>query len=284
MIRMQVEVILVPYEVEHQDSPMARAPERLVEMGLSERLEEDGHRVTVSPVWSRATSTRQAILASVARETARTVARARSRRRFPLVLAGGCLTAVGVVLGLQRLGRQIGVLWLDAHGDFNTYESSPTGYWDGMALGAVCGRSLADIYRSVELRGLSARGVVHVGGRAFDPPEVQDFDRLNLLRVTPTKTAAQNSLEAIQHIFQRRRLYYHFDLDGLDPADAPAINFPEPSGVRIDDLLKLIGGTKPASAMTLSGMNFDRVDDAGAQVMLNNIHRLVHATLERGTA
>lgn len=283
---MHIELIQVPYDVDRDDTAMAHAPAKLLQMGFLETLRNRGHQITLSPVWTRAESSREAIVTSVARETARLVARARSRSRFPLILSGGCLTAVGVVGGLQRAGgSSIAVLWVDAHGDFNTPESSPSGYWDGMSLATVCGRSLAGVHRRMELRSIPYRRIVHLGGRALDPAEKQDFKRLSLLRL-PAEAASENAtVEQLQHaIGGVRNFYLHVDMDGLDPADAPGVNLPEPDGVRLNGLLHMLEQLPPPTAMTLAGMNFERVGRKQAKATEEACERLVVTVLDQTLA
>ncbi len=216
------------------------------------------------------------------RATARAVANARSQGRFPLILSGGCLTAVGVVAGLQRMGRDLGIVWIDAHGDFNTPESTPSGYWDGMALAAVCGRSLPEVYKPVELRPVHYRNVAHLAGRAFDPPEIEDVRRLSLTVIPPDRLAEPDAAARIKRcISGTKEVYLHVDLDGLDPQDAPAVGLPEPGGPSLDDLLRCLAGLPAPAAMTLSGMSFERVGEAEGRRLLETAVRLASAVLAR---
>jgi arginase len=277
---MKLELIVVPYDVDRDDTAAARAPRELLARGFEDALAAGGWEVRKSLVWSRAETGKEAIVASVARETARLVARARGRGRFPLILSGGCLTGVGVTAGLQRLGRQVYILWVDAHGDFNTPESSPSGYWDGMALAAVCGRSLAEVYRRAELRPVHYQKIALLGGRALDPPEVEDFARLKVLLIPPEAVAGEEAVPGLRdRLGEAQELYLHIDLDGLDPRDAPGVNFPEPNGIPLADLLSCLGRLSPPTALTLAGMNFERVDDERRERMVANTLRLVLATL-----
>jgi len=63
------------------------------------------------------------------------VAQAISRHTLPvLVVSGDCTTSLGIIAGLQRAGRDPGIVWIDAHGDFDTEATSPSGYLGGLAL------------------------------------------------------------------------------------------------------------------------------------------------------
>jgi arginase len=278
----EVELIQVPYEVERTDSGGARGPAALLARGFLDRLRAAGWNVHPSEVWSRNEdlSAKAAIVAEVGRATARAVANAHSRGRFPLVLSGGCLTALGVVAGLERMGRDPGLVWIDAHGDFNTPESTPSGYWDGMALAAVCGRSLPEVYKAVELRPIHYKNVAHLAGRAFDPPEVEDIARLHLTVIPPAEIGSAEAERQIERcLAESKSIYLHIDLDGLDPRDAPAVNFPVPGGPPLDILLSCLTRLRPATALTLAGMSFERVDEEHARRMVETLVRLVEALL-----
>ncbi len=275
---MQIDLIQVPYEVEQRETAMARAPGELLAAGFAERLAALGHAVGQRAIQAREATGKIAVVASVTRRTARLVARSRTRKRFPLVLSGGCLTAVGVATGLQRPGRRLAVVWIDAHGDFNTPETTPSGYWDGMALAAICGRSLARILRRVDTSAVSYDRVAHLGGRKLDPLEIEDFARLKMLLV-PAEEVAGAAARVRERIGSAQELYLHIDLDGLDPSDAPAVNFPEPGGIALEDLLRLLAELPAPAALTLAGMNFESTDDAGRRLMLETCLRLARAAV-----
>ncbi len=282
----ELELIVVPYEVEKDDSAAARGPASLLSRGFAARLAAAGLTVHQKEIWARREdlASRAETVADLGRSTARAVANARSRGRFPLVLSGGCLAAIGVVTGLERMGRDLGLIWVDAHGDFNTPESTPSGYWDGMALAAVCGRSLPEVYKEVELRPLHYRNVAHLAGRAFDPPEVEDIRRLDLTVIPPDRLCSEEARQAIERCVGGaqaarggREIYLHVDVDGIDPRDAPAVNFPVPNGPAVDDLLSCLAGLPAPAAMTLAGLQFERVDEDHAQRTVDTCVRLVQS-------
>jgi arginase len=281
-----VEAIVVPYDVERDDTPAARGARELVARGLLSDVERRGLDVHVSEIpVRRPAAGKAAVVAEIGRNVARSVAVAHSQRRFPLVLSGGCLVAVGVVTGLQRTGRELRVVWIDAHGDFNTPESTPSGYWDGMALAAVCGRSLPEVFKSVELRPIHFRNVVHLAGRCFDPPEVEDFERLHLSVVPPAAVGSEECLrllsEGAQGAAANRDLYLHIDLDGLDPEDAPAVSYPCAGGPPLAALMGSFAALKLPAAMTLATASFAGASEEQAARTIDTCRRLLDAFLLR---
>jgi arginase len=278
MGNLPLDLVVVPWDVERGDTGAARAPRVLLARGLPDRLRAAGREVreTVVQPGSEETS-KEAIVAGIGRGIARAVALAHSEGRFPLVLSGGCLAAVGTLAGLQATGEDPGVLWIDAHGDFNTPESSPSGYWDGMALATVCGLSLPEIRDAVGLRPLDVDRVLHLAGRAFDPLEIEIIHRHGLALLPPEEIAGEKSRERLRSHIGDGPWYLHLDLDGFDPRDVPALSVPEPDGARLDDLLETLGALSPPAAMTFSALSFDRVAEADAERTVAACLRLAEA-------
>src|SRR3954449_77101 len=176
----RIEILLVPYDVERPDTPMARGARGLLERGLPERLREAGWEVRVMEIAAPADVGKLQTVLGIARGIAAGVERAGAAGRFPLVLSGGCLASLGAVAGLQRRGHEVAAVWIDAHGDCNTPETSPSGYWDGMALAAVRGAALPELREGLGVAPLGADAVIHLAGRAFDPLETGNVERLGL--------------------------------------------------------------------------------------------------------
>jgi arginase len=262
---------------------MARGPQALLAHGFAEALAETGHAVAGPTVLDAGSATeRTERVIRVARATARATARSSSRGRLPLILSGGCLYGVGVAQALQRMARSFGALWVDAHGDFNTPETTPSGYWDGMALATLCGRSLPEVYKAIELAPVPFSQVVHLGGRALDPPEVEDFARLQVLAVPPAEVAREARRSQIcAHLARQPHLYLHVDLDGIDPAASPAVHFPVAEGIVLDDLLDCFDALPRPLAITLAGLDFDRATDEQAERQTSTCVELVRHLLER---
>jgi arginase len=130
----------------------------------------------------------------------------------PVVLGGCCCSHVGAVRGLARRVERLGIVWLDAHGDLNTPETSPSGNEWGMPL-----RMLLDdgVVRPED--------VALVGARNLDPPEVE------YLAATGIDDSLERALDGIDAV------YVAVDLDVLDPGEA-VVFMPEPDGPRSDEI------------------------------------------------
>jgi arginase len=130
----------------------------------------------------------------------------------PLVVGGCCCAHVGAVRGLAERGGRLAVVWLDAHGDLNTPETSPSGNLWGMPL-----RTLID--DGV----VGADDVALVGARSLDPGE------LDFLAATGIDGSLERALGGVD------AAYVALDLDVLDPAEADVF-FPEPVGPSVADI------------------------------------------------
>ena len=157
---------------------------------------------------------------------------------FPVVLGGDHSIAMGSVIGCRR-GERTGVIWVDAHGDFNVPETSPSGNIHGMPLAALCGRGvprLVDLGRpAVPGPVLRGEDVVLIGIRDLDPGEkrllreagvtvytMKEVDRLGVTRI------AEETLARLGHL---SRVHLSLDADVLDPEVAPGVGTPVPGGL-----------------------------------------------------
>lgn len=161
----------------------------------------------------------------------------------PLVLGGCCCAHVGAVRALARRGR-VGVVWLDAHGDLNTPESSPSGNAWGMPL-----RSLIDA------GDVATEDVTLLGARGLDPPE----------EAFVAEAGIRRALGPLPE-----RIYVAVDLDVLRPGELPVF-MPEPGGPGLDELEQLLAGLPRPAGAGFSGL---RADEGNGAVLTRLAHAL----------
>ena len=146
--------------------------------------------------------------------------------KIPLVFANDCTSCLGMVKGLER--RSPVVLWYDSHGDFNTPETTPSGFLGGMPLAALVGRGNQHLMQGLKLQPIQESDVIITDVRNLDPEE---GDMLRASDVTIYETlAALDSAE-----LPARPLYIHFDADVVDCAEMPAMSYPEPGGPSLQE-------------------------------------------------
>jgi len=138
------------------------------------------------------------------------------------------------------------MLWIDAHGDFNTPETTPSGYIGGMCLSMAAGHGppLGD---EIEKRRplLAEERLVHVGSRALDPPEVIAFNsspaKLFTTQQVRKSGASEVAEEASRHLSNRSDwIVCHLDVDVVDPKLIPAVSYPTPGGLTIDETVAIV--------------------------------------------
>lgn len=172
----------------------------------------------------------------------------------PVLLAGDCSIALTTLPAALRHRPNARVLWLDAHGDFNTPETSPSGYLGGMALAGACGRWDAGLGQVP----IAPARVVLAGLRDLDPPErvALGSSDATMIGASPVET-----LVAVKNAIDGAPVYVHLDLDVLDPGVFPA-QFPVPDGLapaKLFDVLEAV-----ASASEIVGLEvtaFEAPDD-----------------------
>jgi arginase len=164
------------------------------------------------------------------------ISQARTDMRFPLVLGGDHSIALGTIAASAR-DRRLGVIWIDAHGDFNSADTTPTGNIHGMPLAASCGvgdpRLVDLVYPG---RKVDPRNVALVGVRDLDDGErallrehgvavftMQQIDRQGMDRVI------SSALEVVTH--GTDGVLASLDMDVLDPREAPGVGTPVPGGM-----------------------------------------------------
>ncbi len=156
---------------------------------------------------------------------------------LPVVLGGDHAVAIGTLCGLAAAaGQPGGVIWIDAHGDLNTPESSPSGNVHGMPLAAAIGRSPEWFaHDRLVLPSLDPSRVALVGIRSLDPSEraflrdadirvftMSDIDRIGIERAMR---------EALDRVAGPGFVHVSLDLDSLDPEVAPGVGTPVRGGL-----------------------------------------------------
>jgi arginase len=155
---------------------------------------------------------------------------------FPLVLGGDHSVALGTLGGLARASGPGGVLWLDAHGDLNRPETSPSGNVHGMPLAAALGLAGAafesDVY---PLPAVEPSRVALVGVRSLDPGERELLAELDARVFTMSdvdRVGVQAAMgEALEHVAGDGFVHLSLDMDVLDPEVAPGVGTPVRGGL-----------------------------------------------------
>jgi arginase len=216
--------------------------------GLADEIESagvacvDAGDLTVPRVEEEATIDDESINAhylpavrDVSERLADEVAAAHEGDSLPLVLGGDHSVAIGTLAGSAR-DADLGVVWFDAHGDFNTPESSPSGNVHGMPLAAALGRgSFADMPWA-RAPGLSEANVVLVGIRSLDEAERSTLRDSDVTVFTMSDVDEDGMPSIVDRAIEIAAdgvdgIHVSLDLDWLDPKEAPGVGTPVRGGV-----------------------------------------------------
>jgi arginase len=166
-----------------------------------------------------------------------------------IVLAGNCNSCLGTLSALEDPG----IVWFDAHGDFNTPETSISGALEGMSLAIATGHCHPELMS----RPVSEENVVLAATRSLDP-----LEEVRLHASIITLASLDAFPRAVQLLAARvNTIYLHLDLDVLDPSVSPGVNFSQPGGISADqlfDAVKCVMATGKLGAAAIANFNPDR--------------------------
>jgi arginase len=219
--------------------------------GLEARLEALGHQVTdggnigVEIAETQTAGNENAHylkeIADTCQRTAEAVAKTLEEGMTPLVLGGDHSLAAGSISGVadfyRRRNEKIGVIWLDAHSDINTPESSPSGNVHGMPLAALLGlgpEALSNLYGYSPK--IAAENTVLIGLRDIDAGERENIRRAGVAEVYTMRDIDERGMRTVMEealrAAGRGTAGYHvsLDMDWIDPEDAPGVGTPVRGG------------------------------------------------------
>ncbi|MBI3650786.1 MAG: arginase [Acidobacteria bacterium] len=179
-------------------------------------------------------------IAEASEELAQMVEAALVEGAIPVILGGDHSIAIGSVAGVasyyQKQNQKIGIVWLDAHTDVNTPDSTPSGNIHGMPLAALLGRGAKEL---TEVAGFAPKvlpeNTVIIGARSIDPPERELLKALNIRVITMSEMDERGMADVIQEaaaLAANGTVGFHvtMDMDFIDPFYAPGVGTPERGG------------------------------------------------------
>jgi arginase family enzyme len=185
----------------------------------------------------------------------------------PVLVAAQCSIAIATLPVLAARDPDAVVVWLDAHGDFNTPATSGSGYLGGMPLAAACG-----LWDSGYGAGLDPARVVLSDARDLDPAEREALHRAGVRRTAPHEVAGA---------VRGERVFLHLDVDILDPA-VMAAAVPAPGGLRLDELADVLRDL--GDAAEIAGLEVTAFDDPAPDRLAAPLADAIAPVLPRGLA
>ncbi len=271
---MQIDVIGIPIDLGADRRGVDMGPSAIRYAHLQQKLEDLGYTVQDEgnievPIAEMCAISNPKLkyvdcIIPVSRRVAGAVATSIQAKHFPLVLGGDHSLSIGSVRGAAR-NRKLGVIWVDAHGDFNTAETTPSGNIHGMSLALLAGlgdQSLVQLWNEA-VPVIDPNNIAVIGARDLDAGEkdnlleagsmvmgMEQIDRYGMVSVVE---------KAIEHVSRDvDGIYLSLDLDALDPQHAPGVGTPVPAGLTTREVhlaCELIAETGKLAGMDLVEVN-----------------------------
>jgi arginase len=220
-------IIEVPAMAGDPGHPAAEGPAALTAALLDAGARLPAHRVAIPAFGGEA----RAASIEVGRRVADVVHEVVATDDRPVVLAGSCDVAPAVFAGLGD--GDAGVVWIDAHADFNTPESSASGFWPGMTLAILVGDCGAEVWSALRARPVQSHRVGLFGVRSLSPPEEARRLERSAIRAVGWQDGLPEGdvCSALDDLADGvERVYVHLDLDALDPTIGSGVVDPPVAG------------------------------------------------------
>ena len=288
---MQIRIIGAPMDLGADRRGVDIGPSAIRYAGLSDRLKQLGHTVhdigniVIPQPESQAEGNPRLKyldpIVQASEELARIVTTSLQEGEFPLILGGDHSIALGSISGVARVRKPLGVIWIDAHPDFNTGETSPSGNIHGMILAALAGLG-AD--RLTGVGGWSPKidpaHIVIVGARDIDVDEREALRKHSVHVFTMSDIDRNGISEVMKHANaiagqNDNPIHLSLDMDALDPREAPGVGTPVRGGLTYREAhfaMEMIADTQRLVSMDVVEVNaiLDR-ENATAQLAVELI-------------
>jgi len=206
---------------------------------------------------------------------------------FPIMIGGDHSAAIASALASAKVNVDVGLIWIDAHTDYNTFETTVTGNIHGLPLAAING------YKNQELRYYHQGKIIQpsktviIGARSIDEKE-KDNVRYSGVTVFSTEDIKEKGIDAIMDEafkiagFKTKGIHISYDLDVIDPEIAPGVSIPEFDGITEEEAMKineyLVNHMKDIVSFDLVEFNPLRdIDRKTEQIALNILAQIIRA-------
>jgi arginase len=276
----RLSLIKMPYVGERNVPDTSRGPDYLEEGGLRKLLDQPG--IETKPVVTAILTPEESKsygswnhLALASGDLAQIVSQERKSGSIPIGLLANCNGILGMLSGLQHSGPsskplRVGMVFIDAHGDFNTPETTLSGMLGGMPVAIAAGQCLTRMRMKAGLEpALPTRHIVEMCVRDTDPLEQELLDRSEIHQLTTedVRTRSENLRLEMKRLSESTDvIYVHVDMDGLDPREVPGHPLTVPGGptsLELAAALTEMFQYEKVAAFGVASTPFDEHDKAG---------------------
>ena len=269
----QISIIGIPMDFGQLLRGVDMGPSAVRYTGLADRLRQLGHTVRdrgdvripirdPEPGQEEAQTTYVAEITQICKAVYALGRTVMEEGDFPLFIGGDHSVAIGTVSAVTG-DEPVGLIWLDAHGDFNTPETSPTGNIHGMPLASLVGEGHPDLV-NVGRPGakMNPENIVLIGQRDLDPAEKKRL-RSSGITVFTMRDIDEQGISAVANktvmkFAHLKRIHLTVDMDALDPVEAPGVGTPVPGGITYREahlLMEILADSGKVGSMDLVEIN-----------------------------
>ena len=234
---MKIRIVQVPYDSGHKDLRQGRGPAHFIGRHLDQALEKDGHQVAVARIDTEsAFPTEIGTAFELNRLLSAEIKTSIANSQFPVVLSGNCNSCLGTIAGLNS--ADLGVVWFDAHGEFNTPETTRSGFLDGMPLAMATGRCWKAMLETIPgFIPVQEENVILVGATDLDPEEERQLQQSRVKVIAAKEAEPDHLLKEFENALKALRprvsgIYLHIDMDALSIAEGAANHFGASGGLQ----------------------------------------------------
>lgn len=205
---------------------------------------------------------------------------------IPLLIGGDHSCVIGNALASQKYNKNIGIIWVDAHSDYNTFETTKTGNIHGLPLAAITGYKCNELTSFITNNYINPKNCVIVGARSIDPWEEGNLTDAGVTIFTTDdikeKGAQQIMKKAIEIANNNvNGIHISLDLDIIDPKIAPGVSVPEKDGISDIDMYEIIdeilNNETIIKSLDLVELNPDRdIDNKTKNIALNILKKIIN--------
>ena len=163
---------------------------------------------------------------------------------FPILIGGDHSVAIASALASAKVNIDVGIVWIDAHTDYNTFESTITGNIHGLPLAAITGYKCNELRYYHDGKVIQPSRTVIVGARSIDDAE-KDNLRYAGVTVFSTQDIKEKGIDAIMDEafkiagYKTKGIHVSYDIDVIDPYTAPGVSIPEYDGISEEEAMKI---------------------------------------------
>jgi arginase len=242
---MKINLIQVPYHLGKKAIGMGLGPIRFMETNVVQKLQDYGHKLKIETIQlNKPFKDEISAIIDLNNLLKKVVQDGVKAGYFPLIIGGNCNTCLGTLAGLND--PETGIIWFDAHGDFNTPETSPSGFFDGMPFAIATGQCYTDLWSQIaDINPIKESYSLHIGGRDFDleEQELLESSQVGVIRATDLKKRKykERLIPVLTELQSKtKKIYLHIDIDIVDPQEAPGVDYRSPNGLTSKEVIAII--------------------------------------------